>query len=207
MGVFPCSDARRRPWRIGLPHAYCRAPSRSRAIGAARPRFRERRRCHRHADRPPTPRQTGRRARGWHTGLRSAAAPPAARRRWGRCRPHERSGSGTEFTSPRSASRQRYSAWVSAAFDSVNAHGTRWRSAQSTTVYRSASRCTTAVAARQWSGDLKAPKQAECLVHRHVPWSLIERVGVVSQCVANRVSEIVGGTAGVRVEVCRRWYY
>ena len=49
--------------------------------------------------------------------------------RWGRCRPRERSGSGTEFTSPRSASRQRYSAWVSAAFDSVNAHGTRWRSA------------------------------------------------------------------------------
>ena len=65
----------------------------------------------------------------------------------------------------------------------------------------------TAVSALQWSGDLKAPKQAEFLVHRHVPWSLIERVGVMSQHVANRVSEIVGGTAGVRVDVCPTWYY
>lgn len=65
----------------------------------------------------------------------------------------------------------------------------------------------TAVSALQWSGDLKAPKQAEFLVHRHVPWSLIERVGVVSQRVESRVSEIVGGTASVRVDVCPTWYY
>ena len=65
----------------------------------------------------------------------------------------------------------------------------------------------TAVAANQWSGDLKGPKQAEFLVHRYLPWSLIERIGVMSERVAARVSEIVDGTAGVRVEVRREWYY
>ena len=65
----------------------------------------------------------------------------------------------------------------------------------------------TAVAALNWSGDLKAPKQAEFLVHRYVPWSLIERVGVMNQRLADRVSEITAGTGGVRVEVCRTWYY
>ena len=65
----------------------------------------------------------------------------------------------------------------------------------------------TAVAADQWSGELKGPKQAEFLVHRHLPWSLIERVGVISERVKRRVVEILGHSANPRVEVRRRWYY
>ena len=65
----------------------------------------------------------------------------------------------------------------------------------------------TAVAADRWSGDLKGPKQAEFLVHQHPPWSLTERIGVMNERLARRVSEIIGGTARVRVEVRRQWYY
>lgn len=63
-----------------------------------------------------------------------------------------------------------------------------------------------AVKARQWSGGLMAPKQAEFLVHRHVPWSLIERIGVMDGRMAQRVSQITAGTA-VRVEARGAWYY
>ena len=63
-----------------------------------------------------------------------------------------------------------------------------------------------AVKARQWSGGLMARKQAEFLVHRRVPWSLIERIGVMDGRVAQRVSQITAGTA-VRVEVRSAWYY
>ena len=64
----------------------------------------------------------------------------------------------------------------------------------------------TAVDADQWSGERKGPKQAEFLVYRHLPWSLVERIGVISERVATRVSEIVAATR-VRVEVRREWYY
>lgn len=63
-----------------------------------------------------------------------------------------------------------------------------------------------AVEARYWSGALKGPKLAEFLVHQRVPWSLIERIGVIDAQVAQRVSEITAGTP-VRVEVRRSWYY
>ena len=64
-----------------------------------------------------------------------------------------------------------------------------------------------AVAANRWSGDMKGPKQAEFLVHRHLPWSLIERIGVMSERVERRVADIVGDSANLRVEVRREWYY
>ena len=56
-------------------------------------------------------------------------------------------------------------------------------------------------------GDHKAAKQAEFLVHGHVPWSLIERIGVLSRPAADQVSEITSDTARVRVEVRPEWYY
>ena len=68
----------------------------------------------------------------------------------------------------------------------------------------------TAVAARQWAGDSRASKQAEFLVHAQVPWSLIERVGVLTPGAARRVLEILSSTPGTgraRVEVRREWYY
>lgn len=64
-----------------------------------------------------------------------------------------------------------------------------------------------AVKARQWSGKHKAAKQAEFLVYRHVPWSLIERVGVRCMRVAQRVAQIVSESWSGRVEVRRDWYY
>ena len=63
-----------------------------------------------------------------------------------------------------------------------------------------------AVKARQWSGKYKAAKQAEFLVYRQVPWSLIERIGVRCMRVAQRVMQIVSAS-GVGVEVRRDWYY
>ena len=47
-----------------------------------------------------------------------------------------------------------------------------------------------AVEALDWRGRLKGPKQAEFLVHRYVPWSLIERIGVMDHQVAERVDAI-----------------
>ena len=64
-----------------------------------------------------------------------------------------------------------------------------------------------AVRAQQWSGPWKAPKQAEFLVHGYVPWSLIERIGVMDDQVAQRVSGITAGSTTVRVEVRPAWYY
>ena len=61
----------------------------------------------------------------------------------------------------------------------------------------------TAIAADRWSGDLKGPKQAGFLVHQHPPWLLIETISVMNERLARRVSEIIGGTARVRVEVRR----
>lgn len=63
-----------------------------------------------------------------------------------------------------------------------------------------------AVAARWWTGPLMEPKQAEFLVYRSVPWSMIERIGVMNDRVAQRVSQITAGTP-VCVEVRSAWYY
>ena len=50
------------------------------------------------------------------------------------------------------------------------------------------------------------PKQAEFLVYRFVPWSMIERIGVMNDRVEQRVSQITAGTP-VSVEVRSTWYY
>nr|WP_202795561.1 DUF4433 domain-containing protein [Rhodospirillum centenum] len=70
-----------------------------------------------------------------------------------------------------------------------------------------------AVQARQWSGNgvsrsVKEGKQAEFLVEEAFPWHLIERIGVYSQGVAQRVYAAMNG-AGHRpnVEIRREWYY
>ncbi len=63
-----------------------------------------------------------------------------------------------------------------------------------------------AVKASDWNGPLKEPKQAEFLVHRRLPWSLIERIGVMDERVARRVLQVTAGAA-VRVEVRGAWYY
>lgn len=56
--------------------------------------------------------------------------------------------------------------------------------------------------------DVKEGKQAEFLVERSFPWSLVERIGIHSQAVAPRVANAMQGAAHrPRVEVKREWYY
>lgn len=70
-----------------------------------------------------------------------------------------------------------------------------------------------AVQARQWSGNgvsrsVKEGKQAEFLIEEAFPWHLVERIGVHSQGVAQRVYVAMSGTDHrPRVEVRREWYY
>jgi hypothetical protein len=64
-----------------------------------------------------------------------------------------------------------------------------------------------AVLAQDWK-HCKEGKQAEFLLERRFPWDLVERIGVLSQDVHNRVVRILG-TLDHRplVVVKREWYY
>jgi hypothetical protein len=66
-----------------------------------------------------------------------------------------------------------------------------------------------AVAARDFRpADVKEGKQAEFLVHESFPWELVERIGVMSQGMANPVMNATRGTAHrPPVEIKRDWYY
>lgn len=66
----------------------------------------------------------------------------------------------------------------------------------------------TAVQASNWSGGLKEGKQAEFLLERHLPWHLIERIGVQSVTVYRQVVNALPAQ-GHRpsVEVRPDWYY
>ncbi len=70
-----------------------------------------------------------------------------------------------------------------------------------------------AVNARQWSGanvssQVKEGKQAEFLVEGHVPWELVERIGVVSNVMHQNVANVLAQAAHRPVlEVRPEWYY
>ncbi len=70
-----------------------------------------------------------------------------------------------------------------------------------------------AVAATRWSGSTVSPsikdgKQAEFLVEHHVPWQLIERIGVKSRDIAQRASTLMAGHPHrPPIEIRRDWYY
>ena len=70
-----------------------------------------------------------------------------------------------------------------------------------------------AVNAAKWSGTgvasaVKDGKQAEFLMERHFPWELVERVGVRSPDIAQRVSDAVRDHAHhPALEVRKDWYY
>ncbi len=66
-----------------------------------------------------------------------------------------------------------------------------------------------AVAARDFRpADIKEAKQAEFLVEQSFPWQLVERIGVHSQGIAQRVYAAMNGAGHrPRVEVRREWYY
>ena len=69
-----------------------------------------------------------------------------------------------------------------------------------------------AIGARQWGGadkqDVKEQKQAEFLVHEHVPWTAIALVGVANDLLKGRVEGILrGGSHEPSVQVEPAWYY
>ena len=66
-----------------------------------------------------------------------------------------------------------------------------------------------AVAARDFrQADIKEGKQAEFLVHESFPWSLVERIGVYSQQIAQRVADVTRDAADrPTVEIKKDWYY
>lgn len=70
-----------------------------------------------------------------------------------------------------------------------------------------------ACSARQWNNTPQQPdrqekKQAEFLVYRSMPWSLIERIGVRSAAAQSRVSKILSGKSPKPlVSIERSWYY
>lgn len=64
-----------------------------------------------------------------------------------------------------------------------------------------------AVRATDWR-NLKGGKQAEFLVERSFPWTLVERIGVLSPSVYRQATNaIAGATHRPRIEVRRNWYY
>lgn len=65
-----------------------------------------------------------------------------------------------------------------------------------------------AVQASNWGGGLKEGKQAEFLLEHHLPWHLIERIGVQSATVYRQVVNALPAN-GHRptVEVLPAWYY
>lgn len=70
-----------------------------------------------------------------------------------------------------------------------------------------------AVQANRWSGEgvsgsMKEGKQAEFLIEQSFPWALVERVGVHSRAVAQRVADVLSRQEPrPRVEIKRDWYY
>lgn len=65
-----------------------------------------------------------------------------------------------------------------------------------------------AVQARRWAGSLKEGKQAEFLLERHLPWKLIEYIGVQSDTVYRQVvNSLPAHGHRPAVEVRPDWYY
>jgi hypothetical protein len=55
--------------------------------------------------------------------------------------------------------------------------------------------------------DRKRRRQAEFLVHRFAPLSCFVEIGVMTEPVTRRVTEILGRGSALEVKVRRNWYY
>lgn len=65
-----------------------------------------------------------------------------------------------------------------------------------------------AVRTRNWSGEKKEGKQAEFLVERSFPWTLVERIGVHNAGVRDAVERILKSASHAPpVAIRRSWYY
>jgi hypothetical protein len=58
------------------------------------------------------------------------------------------------------------------------------------------------------SAEIKEGKQAEFLIHEFFPWHLVERIGVLTQGIAQQVANATHGIAHKpKIEIQRTWYY
>jgi hypothetical protein len=58
------------------------------------------------------------------------------------------------------------------------------------------------------AAEVKEGKQAEFLVYESFPWELVERIGVISNGMAQQVANAIHGAAHrPRIEIKRDWYY
>ena len=66
-----------------------------------------------------------------------------------------------------------------------------------------------AIAARYFTDpEVKEAKQAEFLVYEAIPFGLFDRIGVISQCMADRAEAALAGLAcRPAVEIRANWYY
>jgi hypothetical protein len=70
-----------------------------------------------------------------------------------------------------------------------------------------------AVNAMKWSGpgvesSVKEGKQAEFLMENSFPWHLFERIGVQSEAIYKKVSNLMAGVEHrPQLEIRREWYY
>jgi ssDNA thymidine ADP-ribosyltransferase, DarT len=66
-----------------------------------------------------------------------------------------------------------------------------------------------AMRATDWRNpDIKQAKQAEFLLEREAGWTLVERIGVISNGMAQRTATAIAQTAHhPRIEIKRDWYY
>jgi ssDNA thymidine ADP-ribosyltransferase, DarT len=67
----------------------------------------------------------------------------------------------------------------------------------------------TAVEARDFRApDIRHGKQAEFLMHRSFPWELVERIGALSQGIAQQVANTIKNAAHrPPIEITGHWYY
>ena len=65
-----------------------------------------------------------------------------------------------------------------------------------------------AIAASDWSGDRKGPKQAEFLIEHSFPWHLVSRIGVRARKIYARDQNALGGSLHIpKIEIKPEWYY
>lgn len=71
----------------------------------------------------------------------------------------------------------------------------------------------TVMKAQYWSDnesdmDRKRRRQAEFLVHRFVPWTMVEQIGVIDEQMAEKTKNLIAGCEHrPAIMVARQWYY
>jgi hypothetical protein len=63
---------------------------------------------------------------------------------------------------------------------------------------------------RQWGGntETKEKRQAEFLLHDWCPWTVVTRIAVINDTIAEQVGKIMAGAAHTPPVIVRRdWYY